>query len=105
MFPTAPASNGDSSLRVKLDRPIDRDGRVAETSASIAPQRASRWRTDAPTAANTAVVSRTAQWIEHVATRFGAPPTVVCAKPTHSKRSAWHINNNIMNINTIPTSS
>ena len=74
-------------LRVKLDRSADRDRPCCRNLCTLTPRKGSH-------AAGLLCVDRgqhrgwlskpTAQWIEHVATRFGAPATPIVVRKAHN---------------------
>jgi hypothetical protein len=84
LFNTAPAAHGDLiGLKVKLDRPADRDQPCCRNICMIGPGRG-------PHAYNLRcsdcgqhrgwLRKSTAAWIEHVVTRFGAPTTPIIVR-------------------------
>jgi hypothetical protein len=84
MFPTAPAAdNSLVGLKVKLDRPVDRErpccNNVCIIRAGKGPHAGALHCADCGQHRGWLSKS-TAQWIEHVATRFGAPATIVVRK-------------------------
>jgi len=74
-------------LKVKLDRPVDRERPCCLNICTIGPARG-------PHAGELICAScgqhrgwlskSTAQWIEHVATRFGAPTTPIVVRKSHT---------------------
>jgi hypothetical protein len=87
------AANGSSTpllgLTVKLDRPVDRDrpccNNVCIISAAEAPHAGALHCADC--GQRRAWLSKsTAQWIEHVVTRFGAPTTPIVLRKSHTRR-------------------
>jgi hypothetical protein len=88
MFGAPPPADGSLiGLRVKLDRAIDRERpccrNVCIISAGKGPHAGELHCADC--GRNRGWLSKTtAQWIEHVATRFGAPTTPIVVRKSHT---------------------
>jgi len=73
-------------LRVKLDRPIDRERPCCKNICTIGPGKvphAAELRCTGCNQHRGWLSKSTARWIKHVATRFGAPTTPIVVHQTH----------------------
>jgi hypothetical protein len=84
MFSAAPT---DGSLKIRLDRPIDRERpccrNVCIIKAGKGPHAGALHCADCGQHRGWLSKS-TAQWIEHVVTRFGAPTTPIVVRKSHT---------------------
>jgi hypothetical protein len=88
MFPAASAADGSLvGLRVKLDRPVDREqpccANICIIGAGKGPHAGELHCTDCGQHRGWLSKS-TAAWIESVVTRFGAPPTPIVVRKSHT---------------------
>jgi hypothetical protein len=85
MFPTASTAAGSLiGLKVKLDRPVDRErpccSNICIISTGKGPHAGA-----ADCGQHRGWLSKsTVQWIEHVVTRFGAPSTPIVVRKSHT---------------------
>jgi hypothetical protein len=85
MFGAEPNAGGLIGLKVKLDRPVDRERPCCRNICVIGPGKgphAGAFNCTDCGGHRGWLSQSTAQWIKHVVTRFGAPTTPIVVRPS-----------------------